>query len=465
MLLGGPRRLLALTGVYAGAMLAGNVLIYRSIMNEISLGAFADGSLAVTLMIQSGLFLLGGCGAIKKAIHRDFTSDMITSHRNSAMTGQIAVVGYLTGSTLTVLSLSVVNLVAMTLLAMIGGHPPYGPLVIFGMLGCLTLFLWMMAILAGLSSRGAFSIAGVVAVFALFANVQSLVMIHPGLSLILSYAPIYTLMRAGPSTTLDLSVLVSMAAQITLALILFLAAARKFQRDDVAAFSPPLANLLLAVVALVTAVGLRFYGDSLMTLLRAESERSAQVVTSLASLSLLAMLPSAVAARRSAQWQKRKAIDPQYQEPMPRHWIEAPLLSTLIVFFILLVVAGNRIYDEFEFNRIHRHLLLATVLAFVLSLLPMAGMMRFGYSITQRVGIVGALLLALLWAGPPLVDLALEAMLHRAHSEPKSWVFGASPIGAWIIIFGDVNAPLWPGIAIQGAISLVLMALPRMAGR
>ncbi len=464
MLLGGPRRVLGMAGIYAGIHVAANVLIYRALRDDVSLRSFADASLAITTMVQAGLFVLAGCSAIKKAVHRDFTSDMITSHRNSAMTGQVAVLGYLTGATISVLSLSAVNLLAMTLLAALAGHSPAAPLFIFAMLGCLTVFLWVLAILAGLSSRGTFSIVGVVIILGFVANAQSLIMIHPGLSLLLSYGPILALMRAGAGSSPELSVLVSMITQLTLAAILFLAAARKFQRDDIAAFSPVLSYILLAVITLVSAVGLRYFNASMLPVMfAAPPDTNTQFIVTLASLAVLALLPQAVAARMSAQWAKRKSVDSAYDRPQPRHWLEAAIISTLIVFFIMIVVSGSAMFEVFELTQhpVSRQLG-ASALAFVLTLVSIGGLMRLGYGLAPKVGAIVVLVLALLWAGPPLVELAMESLITDPFGREKSWVFGASPVGTWIVACTRMNAPLWPGLIVQGLIAIAFMLLARL---
>ena len=120
-LLGGMKRVLLICAIYTGALLLINILIYRSMSEDVSLSAFAGGSLIVTIFIEAGLLLLVGINAIRKAVQRDFTSEMITSHRTTAMTGHTAAFGYLTGAPLTVLCLTVVNWIACTILAGLAG--------------------------------------------------------------------------------------------------------------------------------------------------------------------------------------------------------------------------------------------------------------------------------------------------------------------------------------------------------
>ena len=46
-LLGGLKRILLICAIYAGALLLFNILIYRSMSEEVSLSTFANGSLVV----------------------------------------------------------------------------------------------------------------------------------------------------------------------------------------------------------------------------------------------------------------------------------------------------------------------------------------------------------------------------------------------------------------------------------
>ena len=159
-LAGGIKRILLICAIYAGALLLFNILIYRGIPEEVPLSSFANASMVVTIFIEAGLLLLVGINGIRKAVQRDFTSEMITSHRTTAMTGHTAVFGYLTGAPLTVLCLTVVNWIACTILAGLAGNPIAAASVLFVIFACLTSLLWTFTLLVALSTRGATSIGG-----------------------------------------------------------------------------------------------------------------------------------------------------------------------------------------------------------------------------------------------------------------------------------------------------------------
>ncbi|MFQ5428749.1 MAG: hypothetical protein ACE5E1_00440 [Phycisphaerae bacterium] len=467
-LLGGVKRVLSICGLYAGAMLLFNVLIYRGIggasQSGPTLAVFAAGSLVVVVFIEAALLFLLGTGAIKRAVHRDFTTDMITSHRTTAMTGYSAALGYLLGATCTVLALSVVNWLAASVLAALAGYPLIAPTVLFFVFGCLTSMIWAFALLIALSTRGATSIAGLIILLA-FCLPQGVLSAHPGLSLLLGTTLLTNISVATTSGTVDPSIFISMIAQVVLAATFYIAAARKFARDDVSAFNPPLAYLLLAVCVLVSAVALRFWPGTPgpFSFRRSPFNWPVQCIVTLGSLALVAMLPVVAAARHSAGWARRKAKDPDCDTPAPRSFVEAPIIATVLVFAIVVAVNTRQVLGVFETNGaepVRAALFIAA--AFLLALMPVAGMFRYAYAAVPKAMWL-MLLVFILWAVPPVLDLTLEAVYERPTGFPKSWVFGCSPIGTWILTLTRVQGPVLPGLCVQAAIGAASLLLARRA--
>ncbi len=469
-LVGGVRKLLMICGAWAGLVLIVNVLIYRGIAaaEHISLSAFADGSLAVLLFIQTGLMFLVGAGAIKKAIQRDFTTEMITSHRSTAMTGRSAVLGYLTGPTAMVLSITVVNWVACTVLSALGDTPVLGPTVMFGILGCLALMTWTLAVLVGLGTRGTMSIVGVVIVIAIATGAQEVFRVLPGLALLLSFSSVSGLSSGTAISSIDPSFLipifVSLLAQGILAGIFFEAAARKYARDDVLAFTPVLAYALLAACAFLCTLGLVYWPEPTMMAgmggFGPVIESGIQVIATLGVLILVAMLPVANAARRSARWAAHKAKDAAFAGRRPRPFVEAPIIATLLVFGILAALFENRpalVYGWYQFPVGETAAYLAC--AFLLALVPIGGLLRFVYATVPKAGWYLAFYLILFWAVPPLLDLGSEAIRAPAMGASRTWLFGCSPMGTWILACTEVRGPIIPGLLAQAAVGVGFLLL------
>ncbi len=480
-LVGGGRKVLMICGVWAGLVLFVNVLIYRGIAaaEHISLGAFADGSLAVMLVIQAGLVFLVGTSAIKKAIHRDFTTEMITSHRTTAMTGRSAVLGYLTGPTVTVLALTAVNWVACTILSVLAESSPLGPTVLFSILGCLALMTWMLAVLVGLSTRGTMSIVGVLIVVAIATGAQEVFRVLPGMALLVSYTSVSGLRTGMAISGIDASILmalfVSLLAQVVLAVIFFEAAARKYARDDVIAFTPALAYALLAACTLVCTLALVYWPDPAMRGFAPTIDPGIQVIATLCSLVLVAILPVATAARRSALWATRKAKDSDFDGRKPRPFVEAPIISTLLVFGILAALHSNRealVFPGYELPSVKAtaHVVLPVaeiaayaLCAFLLALVPIGGLLRYVYATVPKAGWYLFFYVILFWAVPPLLDLGSEAIRAPMIGASRTWLFGCSPVGTWILACTDVQGPIVPGLIVQALIGAGFLLVARKA--
>lgn len=477
-LLGGWKRILLICAIYAGALLLFNILIYRSIPERIALSTFANGSLIVTVFTEVCLLLLVGVIAIRKSVQRDFTSEMITSHRTTAMTGHTAVFGYLTGATLTVLCLTAINWIACTVLARLAGDPIAAASIIFVILGCLAVLVWTFTLLVALSTSGKTSIGGWIITGAIVLGQipTTAYLMHPGLSLILGLTTVTNLSTAATTGTVDKSIFATMFAQLLLAAIFYLASARKFQRDDVPAFNPPLAYTLLAICVLTSAAALRFWSSANaspfgLPILTGPSSGMLpqQGVVTLVGLALVAMLPIANAARNSAVWCKRKAKDPDFTGNKPRPFIEAPIIATLIVFVILVLIVGTKAKQIPALNSEHPRDILKTVgyviLAFLLTSFAFAGFLRFslGTSSTRAIWIL-FVFVVFVWAMPPLIDTALSMLYERGGDDPVSWLFGCSPISTWVLLLvGRPEGPVIPGLLAQAGLAAGALLLARKA--
>ncbi len=462
----GWRWVFAVAGVYAGAVLLFHVLIYRALRTEgTTLAGFAGGALGVMIYVQAGIIFFIGTRAIQKAIHRDFMSEMIASHRMTAMTGHSAVLGYLTGATVQVLALTAVNWLVCTLLAVLSGDPVLGPSILLVVLGCLALLVWTLGVLMALSTRGAASAVWVVVALMLLAN-PSIPNFLPGLSLLVGWTTISSLTSTVSSGVTDVSVFVGMMAQVAVALTLFHAAARKFARDDVPAFNVPLACALLALCALIAVVALRFWNDSLSPFGPVISNLlGVQCVSTVAALALVAFLPVVTAARNSARWARLKVKDPTFHRSRPRSFLLAPVVATCIVGGVFAAVLSPLIFDIYPFHQADEVMgRLASIAAFFFfSLVTASGLLRFSFARGDKGLWVLVLYVVLVWAVPPLADLAIEVAYADPGDIGRSMLVGCSPVGGWVIALGLVDAPMVPGLAFQALLAAASLLLARRA--
>lgn len=471
-LFGGWKRVWGVAAVYAAAMLTFSVIIFRA--SGVPSSSFAGSAIGIILFIQTVFLYLVACGQIKKCILRDFTTDMITSHRLSAMSGYTAVLGYITGPVSQVLAMTCVNWVAcnlfMTMILPARGLAIAGPTMLLVVMLCLALTCWSLAVLMGLSTRGKSGIIGIIAMIGIAGNV-SVIAIHPGLSLIVPLTSVSQIGAAAQTGIDSAKVFVGMAIQAILTLTFFVAAARKFHRDDVPAFTPILANILLAICTLTSAAAFKFWRPEVADLISPDMHfvvnPAHQMIAMLASLGLLGMLPIAASAHAEAAWMKRFAVDPVFAPRRPRPYYEAVMVATIIVLGIMGLVAGGRFKALMigESNRLDSIQLIAIAVAFLLAMVAVSGVLRFCHGIGMNGLLPGILAVVLFWVVPILADIAASVFFDRHPTEGHTVLFTASPIGIWIAILKKLKAPIIAGLLAQGGIAVGCLLLAQRVRR
>ncbi len=464
-LIGGWRKTLLIGGVYAMAILVFHILIFRAIRSipPVSLALFAASAQQVMTFLSAAILLLGGSAAIKKGIHHDFTSDMMTSHRLTAMTGTTAIIGYLTGPTSQILTVSFVNWIACTVLAILAGAPLYVPTMVFVGLACLAMTFWTLSVLLGLSTRGKTSAVPFIVILMMLAY-SPIGDILPGLGLLLGKITLQNIGIIAITGSVDFSIFASLFGQLALALTFFIAATRKYTRDDVLAFDPLLSHVLVTLCALLTALGLLFSSASRF-LSSSVATPPVHLVASLTVLALVAILLVANAAKLSARWGRRKARDPDLQEPRPLPFWATPLTASLLVFGILAIILSGSASAYFRLGDPREIPTMAAwiVVYFVLAMVTFAGLLRFAYVRSDKALWVIIIGVMVVWGLPPLADLALEVSQDRAPGAPRSLLFTCSPIGGWLVATGVSTANMMFGVAVQTALAIGALLLTRRA--
>jgi|CXWL01.1.fsa_nt_gi hypothetical protein len=486
MLLGGPRGVLFLGTIYAAAVVLFLTMIHRVASDQVTTVRFAAVSMYVILFIELTILLLGGTSVISKAVQRDFTSDMITSHRMSAMSGHSAVFGYLTGTPAQIYALTVINWIICTVLARLASPGVPGamlvPSFLFALFGCTAWMVFTLAILLAVCTRGSQLTAGLVVVMVMLTNAKAMTFV-PGMAILLASATYSDMTNAASTTpTLDPWIIVSVLAQLVLGLIFFLAAARRMHRDDYAAFNPRLAYILLAFSALLATVGLRYWQApaSLFTVPGSDDDRL-KINTTLAILCLIALLPVANAARNHVDWSRRRSKDSAFQGKAPWHFVIAAIFSTLVVAAIWWAVAGRWLHvfleelqDEVDGSYSPAQRAGAIVAAFLLALLIAGCVFRLhrrgaspipsgGLSIAMLLPLVGYL--TVYWILPVAADLALEATTRPLSQTDRSLLFTCSPVGTWITACSNTVAPIWQGLTVQTGLLVLLLVITSRSRR
>ena len=462
-LLGGWRRVLGVGGVWAAAIFLLLVFVYRALRDTIPLSGFAFRALAFLTVIEAVILFFGGVGAIRKAIHRDFTSDMTLSHRLTGMTGYSAVLGYMTGATGQIWALTIVSCAACTVLAFLSGIAisVYAPIAFLASMLPLVIMLWTLAVLVGLSTRGSTSIVGLLVLLVFMIRLGGVVVV-PGFAVLVNYPTISRIMSSSGAPVDDPWVVIGFLEQSAVAMLLFVAAARKYTRDDVPALTTRLAYLALALAATILALGLAHWpgvGGS------PNFGIDVQVIATLVVLALSALLPIACAARADAAWTARRARDPGHAEPAPGSYLRAPFVATVIGLGVFAAVIGKHMADltsdgaPTSMSRSYA----SVVAAFFLALVTLGGLLRYTYSIMPKAAVILFVSIALLWVTPPIADMGLAA---SSSLRGYSAILGMSPVGTWIIAMGGGDgASMWPGLGFQFVVALAAVGLARWGAR
>ncbi|QOJ04171.1 MAG: hypothetical protein HRU71_12055 [Planctomycetia bacterium] len=474
-LAGGWKRLMMATGGYALVSLVVHVLIYRLIREEVTLPRFADAALNVNLMIAAAFIFFVGTGAIKKAIQRDFTSEMISSHRRTSMSGATACMGYLTGPLAQAMMVTFVNWLICTLLARMGttplGQSPVGMIGLFAVMLVMGLSWWTFALLTGLCTRGKVSVAPLIVCVFIATNAK-FIYIVPGLAMLFGSSIATDLIDQSSLATIAWWLMFSVFAQLGFALIFFVASARKYHHDDLAAFDPLLAMALAALSGLVGGVGLRFWQPRTTFFLPNEifNEPSNWMFLTTLLLTFVLMVPVASAAFHHAVWSRRQALDPLFREKRPLNYWAGALLACILGFGVLTAVAGrdwSRLLETENWQIVEARLCAALAASF-LTLLTLGGVLRFVYAASPKALWAIVLFVIATWAIPPFADASLDAMRELDLDGPRSILFTASPVGTWLWAFKNFDAPVWSGLIVQGVLALgamVLASRAKYAGR
>lgn len=477
-LFGGMRRMVVLATFYAGLILMLHILLYyamKAVEPSDPLLRLVNITYNFMLVVMAAVLLLGGPVAIKNAIQRDFTTDMISSHRLTAMSGQTTALGYLTGCLSQIITLTIVNWLICTILALLSGISVVVPSLALVYLVGLTGLFCTFGLLLALCTRGKVSIAAVVVILAIVSRTPA-VDYFPGLSLLFGAFLFQDFPWKTPGPQVVGLLAAALVAQAAFAATFFLAASRRTWRDDVPAFTPQLGFILLALSALLTAVGQRFLPPSAFWMIGGSGLKTAtQLIVGLTAVALVAMLPVAAAARQSAIWAKRKALDPDWAERRPRHWVLLAVVAGGTALGIMTVVLTPLLAEAYpvpldpqppqegdgpralivEYSPVA---FLATcggwIAAFlILPLVALGGLLRVAYATSTKALWLVVSFIVMIWAMPPLVDLIIGNVTARQASEPLSALMAISPIGAWTIILRLADGPLAPALTFHSVLA------------
>ncbi len=442
---GGWRNILPVSGAYA--VIIGVLIVVSMRIDPTAASQALAGWTMGIFALQIATLVLFGSAAINRTARREFTSRMIESHRLMPLPPVDAVLGYLVGSQSQVLAIAVVNLALgsfTTALSGLGvGLEDW--LLANAILGCFALCGWLVILLLALISRAGFTFIAIFLTVCVIGH-QGIPGMFPGLTLLFTPVTGNTLFAMlTPVAPPPPAYLIPLAAQAFLAAVCFLAATRKYTREDIPAFSPALGLLVLFIWAYVSLVGITDWDTYRPRALDAEElGDSVAVVTAVLVAMFLAIVPVASAAWSHVLWHRHQRLrDPA---PMKR---PAPGLPLVIAASALVVLIPAVVSREDGVSTLGLVCIGFSCVAF---LVGVDYLLRLCYTIETSPTWLVLLRIFLTWSVPLILDLVRVSLTNLSHLDhPFSAITGASPLGTLILAWqqSDWHIHMVPGVVVQ----------------
>lgn len=440
-------------GVLIGyAVVIGGLIIVMASIDPRQASSVYSGWTKGLLGLQLAILVLYGSNRIIGGIRRDFTGQMIESHRLMPVPSLHAIAGYIFGGASQALSLALVNFILGAVTTRGAGLPTGYWLKANFVMVTFAVFVWTVVAFAALSARGAmFWVVGPVVVFWMSGGALSLLL--PGVSVLAT--PLQ-----GPSV-FDARLVnrapelygAPIGCQALIAGICVIAAMRKYRRSDDAAFSPLLALSMLAAVALTSAIGVRWFDGMAPEFLHDEGDLDVQLVSSTIALMLFVTAAmcsvawSEALARRAAL--RREPLPPRERRVLP------PLLGVVLATGIgaAMIYAGAWHWTGDEATAFRRY----GVGVLLVHALSIAYLARWIYSRIDRAIVIIVIWMALIWLGPLVIDLIIRSFEERQRD--IGTIAAWSPIGCLIALVDPDDANPRIGLLGQFAVALLPVLL------
>jgi hypothetical protein len=448
---GGWKRALMFT---IGGCIVLGALMMLSVVQTSPMGSYSgamEGWAQGLLVLQGAILILYVGSAIAQSIRGDITGGLIESHRLMPISAPRAVIGYLLGGGGPALVLAS-GVIFLDLFAALSSHQPLDRWIMAqAALAGLTALVWL------LSASGAFigrAGGGLLIAFVAIGFFSSgfLFSFFPGLVILIlpSFARLSLRSWGGPEALFPISILL----QAALVILFFIAAVRRYARDDLTSFGILAALGLVGVWVAMSMLGVEHY-STLVTRSYDRMSLGSQCVSTLAILMLLAVLPVANAARMAARW--RTSLAPRRDRLLPLVAIGACLCLTLI-----LTLWVNRL------AQLPSTVLVQTLVVVGAWLLAMRFLLGWVYKAVDGGFMIGFVWTLLVWFAPMVGDVILQSVLHPNDNYVAGSLFAVSPLGALIQIWSNTAsaaADITPGLAIQIGLILIPLLLFARRGR
>lgn len=408
-----------------------------------------------------------GTGAIAKAFQREHATKMLESNRISPMSSFTVVLGYVFGPTMPVLLLYVVGVVIGLVLASLAARDPSAWLVGNFYLLIVSVSIWCLAVLVGVGPGKPGNLTSLVVVGGLLSI--ALMAFVPGVALLVGAYGITHSQRhmlGGLGSTAGLGL--ALAAAVLMLVFWAVCAARYYRKPQLPPLTVPAALLFVGLFLFMSLVGVLAHGELVVGRLAVElgndSERTPMVLLTVGLVTTLSIghLPAAAAVRmrrrRTLGERARSGVD-TCSPPL------ATVLSLAVVFVAsAVVIAASRppeVVADLSFGVCG-----VIALALALAFWTVTGALRCSYFASGK-NTVAAIVIVLLWLGPPLVDYVRVALSSASTSSAASYslLLGCSPVFTIICACNGINCALCPGLVFQAVVAGLAHLLGNRAER
>ena len=422
------------------------------------------------MMAQIGILLLLGNGGIGNAVKRDNTTLMIESHRLMPVDAVHAVLGYAFGSLSVTLTLAVVTFtLGLFVSAAAGVALSYWLLANLQVLAY-AVCLWIMAVFAAMVLQGGM---GISIAFLLFFAITTLNDAGPGgawpfpalnvLVLPIFEQPPFKVMSIGLAW--DVQMAYSLLAFGVMASFSFIAAARKFQRQDQVAFVPLLGVCIVLGWNLLSLQGIQPNNTPTNAEFYWTERLGVGIIGTLASSMLLAMLPISTTVWLGCEWRRRRRLnDPSLRgASVSLKWM-VPALTAIVMMLPMGIALTNS-----QASRIAGTVFLATAVIIVLFLATIARLYEVPYRVRGKAGFVIVIFLLVSWGLPLLIKIFRTTTPGEMSEHTMTVRSACRTMSAHYHLWMDIRQVNWPavmiGLGVQAGITVVLYAvsMPRKA--
>jgi hypothetical protein len=440
---GGLRNLLSTTATYSAVVILamlGTIQLFEE--NPTTMySRWMVGMLA----LQSAVLLLLGSARVSGAIKLDLTSGIIESNRLMPIAPMQAVIGYIFGSVAQAMCLAGANLVIGGFAAVQAGISPGYWFGANALILTFAMFIWTIIASSAFHQKNVMGFLFFAPAIPMIGQSGALGLV-PGIMLLLT--PLLGGSIFDISATLgglrDIYIL-SIAAQMVVGSLCFVAACRKYRRSDVIGFTPLLGLLLLATWVAVSCFGTMWWEDLKPSYIYRQSlNPGSQFLTAVLIGMILALIPVWSAAEQTAVWVGRK----QMKDPaLHRRPVRDELVVIIATLVLLPLAAGAQVLILGQYPRLLPFALITlTIFLHLISMSALRRMLRF-YIV--KLNGIQFMTLGVLWIGPLLVDLGRHQLIDDPKAPILTELSCVSPAGTIVALMTGREGEVTAGLMIQ----------------